>query len=554
MARWSWNEGRDLLAASVEVEETPETLETLAVASFWSRDVARAVEQRQRAYRLYLDRGDRRGAARVAIGVALDFEHYLGETAVANGWKERAAHLLEQVEPCAEHAWLLLWRAHHAILYHHQVERGRELLEEAVEIANRLNLADVLLMSRGLRGFTLVSEGHLDEGMRLLDEAATAAIAGELSDPEARGSACCYVLSACENVLDLARAGQWQRQVLDRYGEHDERLGLTFCRKHHTQLLVLQGEWEKATAEMERFRADLPGELQVFVLEMTMIEGELRRRQGRRDEARALFDSEPAHSRAILGRAEIELDENRPAAALRFAERYLRPLGLPVRTDHVPGLWLVARAACAAGEIERATEATTTLAILADALGTDLMKAYVAAARGLLAGARQDLESARHELERAVSLFASSRAPYETAWARLELARVHRSLGDVDAADLEARAALALFGRLGAAAGIESARGEIDRDAESAAKSSAPVSSTTASSVAPADIAALGLSDRELEVLRLVAQGLSNAEIAKRLFLSAHTVKRHVANILGKLDLPTRAAAAAFAAKSGLSL
>ena len=129
-------------------------------------------------------------------------------------------------------------------------------------------------MARGLRGFTLVSEGRLDEGMRMLDETATAAIAGELSDPEARGSACCYVLSACENVLDLARAGQWQRQVLDKYGAHDERLGLTFCRKHHIQLLVLQGEWEKAEAEMERFRADLPRELHVFVVEMAMIEAE----------------------------------------------------------------------------------------------------------------------------------------------------------------------------------------------------------------------------------------------------------------------------------------
>src|SRR5262245_24908915 len=93
MARWAWPEGRDLLTAAVEVEETPETLESLAVATFWSRDISRAVEQRQRAYKLYLERGDRRGAARVATGLALDYEDHLGETAVASGWKERAAHL-----------------------------------------------------------------------------------------------------------------------------------------------------------------------------------------------------------------------------------------------------------------------------------------------------------------------------------------------------------------------------------------------------------------------------------------------------------------------------
>jgi ATP/maltotriose-dependent transcriptional regulator MalT len=217
----------------------------------------------------------------------------------------------------------------------------------------------------------------------------------------------------------------------------------------------------------------------------------------------------------------------------------------------VPGLWLVARAACAAGEIDRANDATTVLATLAEALATDLMKAYVAAARGLLAAARGEHETARQELERAVSLFASSRAPYETGWARLELARLHRTLGDRDGAELEARAALALYTRLGAAAWIERARREIGRDDEQTARSSPP--SPSPATATPEDVAALGLSDRELEVLRLVALGLSNAEIAKRLFLSAHTVKRHVANILGKLELPTRAAAAAFAVKSRLT-
>ena len=99
------------------------------MATFWSREVGRAIELRQRAYRSYLERGDRRGAARVATALALDYEHHLGETAVANGWKERAARLLEDVEPCAEHAWLLLWKAHHAILFHNEVERGRALLD-----------------------------------------------------------------------------------------------------------------------------------------------------------------------------------------------------------------------------------------------------------------------------------------------------------------------------------------------------------------------------------------------------------------------------------------
>jgi DNA-binding NarL/FixJ family response regulator len=538
MARFDWPESRDLLAAALDAEESPEVLESLAVATFWTREVGRAVDLRQRAYRLYLDRGDRRCAARMAISLALDYEHHLGQTAVASGWKERASHLLESIEPCAEHAWLLLWRAHHAILFHQDVERGRGILAEAVEMARRLGLQPVEVMARGLRGFTLVAEGKLDEGMRCLDETATAALAGEIADPEARGSACCYVLSACEHVLDLDRAGQWQRRVLDVYEQRDDQLGLTFCRKHCINLLIWSGEWERAEAEIERMRLDVPRDMRLLATDVRMALGELRVRQGRRAEARAIFDEEPTHPRAVLGRAALELAEDRPQAALRTAERYLRQLGDSLRTDFVPGLLLVVRAASASGEIDRAAEAAATLDELAAGVTTDLMKALAASAKGIVAAARSDVESARANLEHAIALFAAASASYDGAQARLDLASVLRALGEDDAAVLEAKAALAIFTRLGAADGAARARRESERSAS------------------PTDDeggALAALSDRELEVLRLVAQGLSNSAIAVRLHLSAHTVKRHVANILGKLDLPTRAAAAALAVRSGLN-
>jgi DNA-binding NarL/FixJ family response regulator len=139
------------------------------------------------------------------------------------------------------------------------------------------------------------------------------------------------------------------------------------------------------------------------------------------------------------------------------------------------------------------------------------------------------------------------------AQSRLELAETLRALADRSGADLECRAALAAFTRLGASEGVARATRLLEEADEvpGAPADGAPLGANPAA--APASGAELPLSDRELEVLKLVANGLSNAEIAERLFLSAHTVKRHVANILGKLDLPTRAAAAAFAARSGLS-
>ena len=72
------------------------------------------------------------------------------------------------------------------------------------------------------------------------------------------------------------------------------------------------------------------------------------------------------------------------------------------------------------------------------------------------------------------------------------------------------------------------------------------------SSAAAGDASESKLSAREIEVLRLVAEGLSDKEIAERLFLSGHTVHRHISNIRTKLGLPSRAAAVAWVAKSGI--
>jgi DNA-binding NarL/FixJ family response regulator len=442
---------------------------------------------------------------------------------------------------------LTLWRAHHAILYHNEFERGRTLLSEAIAIARDLRVADAELLARGLYGFTLVTEGKLDLGMRYLDEAATAAVAGELRDPEARGQACCYVMTACEQVLDLVRAGQWHRQVRDRYVEIDERIGLTFCRKHYASLLLWSGEWAEVEAELERIHAEMLPEVRSLAVEAKVILAELRRRQGRRDEALQLFAEEADHPRSLLGRGAIELDDGRADAALRLADRYLRQLGDPIRTEHVPGLWLLVRAAAAIGDVARATAAATTIDALASSLGTELLGALGAASWGHVALARGDHDAARGDFERAVALFARSRAPFETAHTRLDLAQALRAVGDDAGAAVESRTALAAFERLGAAAGVARARRLLELD------SGRPEAGVEARPGADRPGAELPLSDRELEVLRLVAQGLSNAEVAERLHLSAHTVKRHVANILGKLDLPTRAAAAAFAVRSGLT-
>ena len=182
-------------------------------------------------------------------------------------------------------------------------------------------------------------------------------------------------------------------------------------------------------------------------------------------------------------------------------------------------------------------EALEQLVALAEAAGTDGLRAAAAAAAGTLAAGGGEYEAARRSLEDALDRYERAGAAYEGARTRRQLAIVLRALGRNDAALREAQTALLAFERLGA-------RLECDK----AAAFVGEISSRSEGAVAQVP----GLSAREIEVLRLVAQGLSNAEVADRLFLSEHTAKRHVANILTKLKLPSRAAAAAHAARLGV--
>ena len=151
----------------------------------------------------------------------------------------------------------------------------------------------------------------------------------------------------------------------------------------------------------------------------------------------------------------------------------------------------------------------------------------------MLAAARGDHDGARTLLEDAIDRFEASGAPFEAArpgsssrqaWS-LSVAR--------DAAAREATAALSSLVELGAAAEAERARSVLAATEQRAA-------------VLPE------LTAREREVLGLLAEGLTNRQIAERLVLSEHTVHRHVTNILRKLDLPSRTAAAAYAVRAGL--
>jgi ATP/maltotriose-dependent transcriptional regulator MalT len=268
--------------------------------------------------------------------------------------------------------------------------------------------------------------------------------------------------------------------------------------------------------------------------------GEVRRRQGRLDEARALFDDVFHHPLALLGQANIALDQGEPAAAADLVERFFRNVFPDDRAARVFAAEPLVRALLATGRRTRVPDILREVQATVAAVGSDALRASAAQTHGLWAQAEGDLEAARRSMEDAVDHFARCDGPYEAARARMDLAGVLKALGRVSTARTEAEAALSALTRLGAAL-----------EAQKASRFLAEVNG----GVAPVTADPSGLTAREVDVLRLVALGRSNQEIAETLVLSTRTVERHISTIYTKLEVSgkaARATATAYAIRHGL--
>jgi LuxR family maltose regulon positive regulatory protein len=262
---------------------------------------------------------------------------------------------------------------------------------------------------------------------------------------------------------------------------------------------------------------------------------ELRRRQARAEEAAQLLDRAGPTAPAQVCRARLALDQGEPRRAVELIERLLRQAPAERKLDRAPALELLIRARVARGELEEARAALKSLREIERLVATEPLRASTELAGGLLEAAGGEHERARTLLEDAVDRFDRSGAPFEASQARIELATTLAALGRTELAEREATAALDLLLALGAEAEAEHARRLLKVPIRGGDDRPLPA-----------------VTRREREVLGLLAEGLTNRQIAKRLVISEHTVHRHVTNILRKLDLPSRTAAAAWAVRSGL--
>jgi LuxR family transcriptional regulator, maltose regulon positive regulatory protein len=527
-----WQGARERFQAALADEATPEALEGLSWAAWWLDDGEAVIAAREGAYRLYEQHADAAGAARMATWLAADQLDFYGAWAVASGWLRRAHRLLDPLAPGPEHGWLAF---HEGYLAHADgdTERATELAVHAAHLGRRFGVADLEMLGLALQGATLVGCARVDEGMRCLDEATATALGGAATIPISSAWTFCILVGACTAALDFERASEWCERIAEFADRYGSRYMLAFCRAEYGAVDLWRGRWSDAEAMLEASVEDYSSSRPAWVSGPLVGLAELRRRQGRRGDAEKLLDGAGTSSNAHLCRARLALDQRKTQQALDLLERLLRQLPQDRGLDRAPALELLVHARAARGEFDEAASAVTALREVQRQVGTAPLRACADLAEGVLACARGDHHRARALLEDAVDCFERAGAPFEAARARVELATCLLALDRVEAAEREASASLDRLLELGA----ELDAGRARRILASAGGGHGPLGDLT---------------PRELDVLRLVAKGLTNKQIAEQLVVSEHTVHRHVTNLLRKLDLPSRTAAAALAVRAGL--
>ncbi len=524
LARNDWDEAWRWFQQAAEEGDDAQVLEGLSWAAWWRADAEALFDARERAYRAYRAAGRDVDAARMATWLGTDSVDFRGQDAVARGWLGRARTLLEGHEGTPEYGWLCVHEAE-KLMFAGDTARAVQLSEAAITLSKELDEPDMWFLATATIGLAKILSGEVSEGTRLLEGVVTAAIADEVAETWVAGWCCCYLYYGCEQMHDYDRASQWCQRIIAWASGRFAALNHA-CRAHHASVLTFRGQWAEAEAELVECTQELVELRPPAAVDATARLGELRRRQGRFDDAAQLFEESSGHPIAILGMGELCLDQSDPVGARQRAEEYLRDAGTAPPTPRAAGLDLLARAAAADDDLETANRALAELGEVCEQVGTTHGRACHALASGFVAEASDDSDRARIAFEDAARLFHRAGGPWEEARARMQLARVLHTVGrDHDAVRHE-EAATRLLDTIRLPDGGPDRTDGTSRDST--------------------------LTSREREVLALVAQGMTNKLVAADLVLSEHTVNRHMTNILTKLGTGSRSAAVAEAMRSGL--
>jgi DNA-binding CsgD family transcriptional regulator len=446
-----------------------------------------------------------------------------GEAALAAGWTARAEGLVEGLDDRVELGWVAFLRMFRALGSGDLAAAGA-CADEVAAIGRRHDEPDLTALGVCAQGRLALYGGRIGEGLARLDEAMVRVIAGETS-PVIAGHVYCTAIEGCQEISDFGRVAEWTG-ALERWCAGQPGL-LAFtgqCAVHRGQLLRLHGEWRQALAEFDRAsrRYEEIGARDAVGL-AAYEAGEVLRTLGEYDAADLAYQRAADHGfDPQPGLALLWAVRGQRAAALAAIERLLAEPGGPVQRSRL--LPAAVEVLVGAGEVDRARVVADELDELARLLGCLWVEGAAAYSAGAVEVAAGDAAGALPYLRKAQQLWARGDATYDLGRARLLSGRALAALGDSASSRRELEAARATFRRIGAQ----------------------PAADHAGLLLVPASLPA-GLTAREVEVLRLVASGRSNAQIAASLVLSEKTVARHLSNIFTKLDVGSRTAATAFA-------
>ena len=479
----------------------------------------------ERLHDACLKADDLRGASRAAfwVGFRLLYRDQVGR---GNAWIGQFRRLLEQSGlDTVERGYLMIHGAYAMLFGARDAAQARQIARQAGEVAERFGDADLASLARLIEGQALVELGQQEEGLELLDEAVLPATRGALQ-PLVTGIVYCAVIGCCQRIYAIDRAREWTT-ALSTWCESQPQLAAFSgaCRVHRSEILQLQGAWTQAIEEARQVAHQLAeAPVPDGAAAARYQEAEIHRLRGEFAPAEEAYRQagqagrEPQPGLALLRLAQGEAAA--AAAAIRAALGATRePMG---RARHLPAaIEILLRA----GDLEGAKLASSELDRIAATVPSQVLGATAAHGSGSIHLAEGRTREAMEPLRGALATWLQLGAPYLAARIRVEIARGLEALGDEEGARLERDCAREVFRELGA-------RPDLERlDAPGDGKTQLP----------------FGLTARELEVLRLLASGRTNRAIARQLFLSEKTVDRHVSNIFVKLDVPTRAAATAWA-------
>jgi DNA-binding CsgD family transcriptional regulator/tetratricopeptide (TPR) repeat protein len=520
--RREWLAAYDGLSDAAPNELTPADFVRLATAAYLLGQRNDCVQALQRAYQLNLRGGDTLAAVRSAFWLAMVLLTS-GETAIGGGWVARSQRLLASIDgDVVERGYVLI----HLMLRHFdagEFDAAYQLAEQVTGYGHRYSDPDLVAMGLSGQGRLLLYGGRVPDGLALLDESMVGVASGEVSTIFA-GNIYCSMIEACQEIDDFDRAARWTAALTTWCTQQPGLVPFTGqCAVHRGQIMRARGAFDDALTEfdlaVQRYLAEQsPAPAGLAMAErgdVLRVRGDLAGAQAAYERAVA-FGHEPQPGLALLW-----LAQGRTEAAAAAIRRLLGEVGDPVHRSRL--LPAAVEVLLSAGQHDEAIAAAAELESVGGSFGCPSVRARADHAAALVALECGEPAAAMPRLRQAHAVWERLGWRYETARCRVQLSRALHALGDEESAVTELAAARRTFAELGAA----------------------PAEREAATLITPTYPG--GLTSREVEVLRLVAAGKSNPEIARQLFLSEKTVARHLSNIFTKLDVASRTAAAAFA-------